>query len=71
MYVWYMSECDIRENLDTNDYPNIFESTNLQKQISEYICINLFTQTNARISIRLENCTDIRIYSNILQVFTL
>ena len=36
------SECGIRENLDTNEYPNIFESKNLHEQIFKYICINKF-----------------------------
>ena len=30
-------ECDFCENLDKNEYPNIFESTNLHERISEYI----------------------------------
>ena len=42
----------------TNEYPNIF------------ILISL-TRTNVRISIRIENCTNIRIYSNIRLGFTL
>ena len=42
----------------TNEYPNIF-------------ILILFTQTNVRISIRIENCTNIRIYSNIRLGFTL
>ena len=42
-------ECDIREHFDTNEYPNIFVSKNL-------------TQTNVRISIRNENCMNIRIF---------
>ena len=42
----------------TNEYPNIFI----------LICL---TRTNVRISIRIENCTNIRIYSNIRQGFTL
>ena len=36
------AECDIRENLDTNEYPNIFESKNLHERISEYIRIKKF-----------------------------
>ena len=43
---------------DTNEYPNIFI----------LICL---TRTNVRTSIRIENCTNIRIYSNIRQGFTL
>ena len=42
----------------TNEYPNIFI----------LIC---FTRTNVRISIRIENCRNIWIYSNIHQGFTL
>ena len=42
----------------TNEYPNVFI----------LICL---TQTNVRISIRIENCTNIRIYSNIRLGFTL
>ena len=45
----FASECDIRENLDTNEYPNIFESKNLHERISEYIRIKKFTRTNVRI----------------------
>ena len=42
----------------TNEYPNIF--------------IQIFlTRTNVRISIRIENCMNIRIYSNIRLGFTL
>ena len=35
-------ECDIRENFDTNECPNIFVSTKWHEWISEYIHINLF-----------------------------
>ena len=35
-------ECDIRENFDTNECPNIFVSTKLHKWISEYIHTNFF-----------------------------
>ena len=35
-------ECDIRENFDTNECPNIFVSTKLHEWISEYIHINFF-----------------------------
>ena len=65
------AECDIREILIrmnvriyshqqnyTNEYPNIF-------------ILIFLTQTNVRISIRIENCTNIRIYSNIRLGFTL
>ena len=30
-------ECDIQEHIDTNNYPNIFVSTNLHEQISKNI----------------------------------
>ena len=36
------SECDIRENFDTNECPNIFVSTKLHEWISEYIHTNFF-----------------------------
>ena len=41
-----------------NEYPNIF-------------MLIFLTRTNVRISIRIENCTNIRIYSNIRLGFTL
>ena len=40
MMVKNVTECDIPENFDTNEYPNIFVSKNLQEWIAEYICIN-------------------------------
>ena len=64
-------ECDIRKNFDTNECPNIFVSTKLHEWISEYIHIDFLTRTNVRIIIRIENCTNIRIYSNIRLGFTL
>ena len=36
------TECDIRENFDTNECPNIFVSTKLHEWISEYIHTNFF-----------------------------
>ena len=42
----------------TNEYPNIF-------------ILFFLTRTNVRISIHIENCTNIRIYSNIRLGFTL
>ena len=42
----FRAECDIRENFDTIECPNIF------------VLISL-TRTNVRISIRIENCTKI------------
>ena len=59
------------EFFDTNEYPNIFVSKNLHEWMSEYIRIKNLTQTNVRINIRIENCMNIRIYSNIRPVFTL
>ena len=75
-FVWlfdclFVSECDIRKIFDTNEYPNIFVSKNLHEWMSEYIRIKNLTQTNVRINIRIENCTNIRIYSNIRPIFTL
>ena len=58
------SECDIRETIYTNEYPNIFVSKDLHERISEYICIKNLTRTNVRINICIENCTNIRIYSS-------
>ena len=37
-----VSECDIRENFDMNECPNIFVSTKLHEWISEYIHTNFF-----------------------------
>ena len=65
------AECDIRKNFDTNEYPNIFVSKNLHEWMSEYIRIKNLTRTNVRINICIENCMNIRIYSNIRPVFTL
>ena len=42
-------ECDIRQNLDSNEYPNIFVSNFWLKWISEYIRIIFLTRTNIRI----------------------
>ena len=38
----FKAECDIRENFDTNECPNIFVSTKLHEWISEYIHTNFF-----------------------------
>ena len=46
------------QQIYTNEYPNIF-------------ILFFLTQTNVRISIRIENCMNIRIYSNIRLGFTL
>ena len=37
------SECDIRETIYTNEYPNIFVSKDLHERISEYICIKKYS----------------------------
>ena len=42
MLCWFVPECDIRENFDTNECTNIFVSTNLHEWISEYIHTNFF-----------------------------
>ena len=68
--IWSAPECDIRENLDTNEYPNIFESKNLHERISEYIRITNLTRINVRINIGIENCMNIPIESNIQTGFT-
>ena len=65
------AECDIPENFASNEYMNIFVSTKLHERISEYIRITNLTQTIVRINICIENCTNIRIYSNIQTGFTL
>ena len=41
-YTRYRSECDIRENVDTNECPNIFLSKKLHEWISEYIHTNFY-----------------------------
>ena len=60
----FVPECDICKNFDTNEYLNIFVSTNLHKWISEYIRKTNLTRTNVRISIRIEDC--IRIFKQFL-----
>ena len=57
-----VSECGIRENFNTNEYPNIFVSKNLHERMSEFIRAQNLTQTNVRINICIENCTNIRIF---------
>ena len=61
-------ECDIRENFNTNKYPNIFISKNY---LNEYISITNSTQTNVRINICIENCMNIRIFVYFLHSNTL
>ena len=56
-----ISECGIRENFNTNKYPNIFVSKNLHERMSELIRAQNLTRTNVRINIRIENCTNIQI----------
>ena len=53
------SECDIRETIYTNEYPNIFVSKDLHERISEYICIKNLTRTNVRINICIEKYMNI------------
>ena len=52
------SECDLRENFDTNECPNIFVSTKLHKYSNTLTneCLNIFVQTNL-------TRTNVRIYS--------
>ena len=59
------AECDIHEYFASNEYTNIFVSTKLHELISEYIRTENLTQMNVRINIRIENCMNIGIYSNI------
>ena len=68
---FYGPECDIRENFASNEYMNIFVSKKLHERMSEYIRIENLTRRNGRINIRIENCSNIQIYSNIHLVFTL
>ena len=63
--VLHRSECDIRENFDTNEYQDIFVSKNLHERMSEYIHIKNLTRTNVQIDIGIENCANNRIYLNI------
>ena len=71
VYQWSTTECDIRKNFDTNEYPNIFVSKNLHEWMFEYIRMKNLTRTNVRINIRIENCTNIKMFSNIRPIFTL
>ena len=58
----FVSECDIRMDFDTNEYPNIFVSRKWHERISEYIRIKILIQTNIRINIWIGN---IRIFEYI------
>ena len=58
----YRSECDIRIDFDTNEYPNIFVSRKQYERISEYIRIKRNDTNMIRINIRIENDTNIRIF---------
>ena len=40
--MYCVTECDIRENFDTNECQNIFVSTKLHEWLSEYIHTNFF-----------------------------
>ena len=55
----YGAECDIRENVDTNECPNIFVSTNYTNEYPNIFILICLTRTNVQISIRIENCTKI------------
>ena len=67
----FKPKCDIPENFATNEYPNIFVSTNLHEWMSEYIHVKSLTWTNVRINIFIENCANIRMCSDIRLVFAL
>ena len=45
MKLKFEPECDIRVNFHTNEYPNIFVSTNLYERLPEYIH-TIFFDTN-------------------------
>ena len=65
-------ECDIRENFDTNECPNIFVSTKLHEWISKYIHINLFYMNECPNKGSYWKFHEyLNIYSNIHQGFTL
>ena len=56
------TECDIRIDFDTNEYPNIFVSRKRYERISEYIRIKRNNTNMIRMNIRIENDTNIRIF---------
>ena len=56
------TECDIRMDFDTNEYPNIFVSRKWHEWISEYIRMIFLTQTN--IPIYLYQTFDTNEYPN-------
>ena len=60
------SECGIRENFNTNEYPNIFVSKNLHERMSKYFRIKNLTQTNVQIysfMFCLEKCVNMAFLS--------
>jgi len=66
------TECDIRENFDTNKYPNIFVSKNLPERISEYIHNFFLTRTNVRINICIKKlCGYLNIFEYSSSFYTL
>ena len=56
---WSNTKCDIRIDLDTNEYPNIFVSRKRYERISEYIRIKRNDTNMIRMNIRIENDTNI------------
>ena len=56
------SECDIRIDFDTNEYPNIFVSRKRYERMSEYICIKRNDTNMIRMNICIENDTNIQIF---------
>ena len=58
----YISECDIRIDFDTNEYPNIFVSRKRYERISEYIRIKRNDTNVIRMNICIKNDTNIRIF---------
>ena len=54
-----VSECDIRIDFDTNEYPNIFVSRKRHERISEYIRIKRNDTNMILMNIRIENYTNI------------
>ena len=61
-FVQFATECDIRIDFDTNEYPNIFVSRKRYERISEYIRIKRNDTNVIRMNIRIKNDTNIRIF---------
>ena len=53
------TECDIRIDFHTNEYPNIFVSRKRYERISEYIRIKRNDTNMIRMNICIENDTNI------------